>query len=145
MTPTRRGGPPRERPAPHTFSHQHSDQPQSKRPGRQCGADGQPSLFDDAPADEDALAGRAQAERHCDDWWTSTALQAVRAMARSGREFQAFDLVEIYRVPEPDHPNRWGALLTRAAREGVIVSVGAAPSHRPSTARSLTRTWRGAP
>lgn len=75
----------------------------------------------------------------------STALQAVRAMASTGREFQAFDLVESFRVPEPDHPNRWGALLARAARQGVIVAVGATPSRRLSTAQSLTRTWRGVP
>jgi len=105
----------------------------------------QPSLFDDAPTDEDVLAGRDQAERNCDDWWISTALQAVRAMANTGREFQAFDLDESFRVPEPDHPNRWGALLARAARQGVIVAVGATPSRRLSTAQSLTRTWRGVP
>lgn len=64
-------------------------------------------------------------------------------MAATGRVFQAYDVAETYAVPEPDHPNRWGALLTRAARDGVIVAVGAAPSRRPTTARSLTRTWRG--
>jgi len=144
MTPTRRSGPPGERPAPQTISHQYSDRLQSKRPSRQSDADIQPSLFDDEPADEDALAGRDRAERNADEWWIRTAMQAVGAMANTGREFQAFDLVQTYGVPEPDHPNRWGALLTRAAREGVIVSVGAAPSRRPSTARSLTRTWRGA-
>lgn len=105
----------------------------------------QPSLFDVPAADANVLAGRDRAERNGDDWWVRTALQAVRAAAKTGQEFQAFDLVETYGVPEPDHPNRWGALLTRAARDGVIVAVGAAPSRRPSTARSLTRTWRGAP
>ncbi len=144
MSPRRRSGPPRERPAPHPISHQHSNQPQFKGSSRQSDVDVQPSLFDDAPTDEDVLAGRDRAEHNCDDWWMRTALQAVRAMARSGREFQAFDLVETYGTPEPDHPNRWGALLTRAARQGVIIAVGTAPSRRPSTARSLTRTWRGA-
>jgi len=105
----------------------------------------QPSLFDDAPTAEDVLAGRDQAEHNCDDWWLSTAMQAVRVMARTGWEFQAYDLAETFQVPEPDHPNRWGALLTCAARDGLIVPVGAAPSRRPATARSLTRTWRGAP
>jgi hypothetical protein len=103
-----------------------------------------PSLFDDAPTVDDVLAGRDHAGRNADEWWLSTAMQAVRVMATTGREFQAFDLVQTYRVPEPDHPNRWGALFTRAAREGVIVPVGAAPSRRPTAARSLTRTWRGA-
>lgn len=104
----------------------------------------QPTLFD-VPVDEDVLAGRDQAERNADDWWLHTALQAVRAIAKTDQKFQAFDLVETYGVPEPDHPNRWGALLTRAARNGWIVAVGAAPSRRPTTARSLTKTWRGAP
>jgi hypothetical protein len=91
----------------------------------------------------DLFAGRAQSERGMDSWWSSTAMQAVRAMAATGRVFQAFDLVETCGIPEPDHPNRWGALLTRAARNGVIVAVGAAPSRRPTVAGSLTRTWRG--
>ena len=71
-------------------------------------------------------------------------MQAVRAIAATRREFQAFDLVETYAIPEPDHPNRWGAVLTRAARAGLIVPVGAARSRRPTTCGSLTRTWRGA-
>lgn len=124
-----------------------TDQPRSdsqpSAPGGQF--PDQPSLFDAIPDDGDVFAGRGQAERNADDWWMNTALQAVRAIAKSGREFQAFDLVEAYHLPEPDHPNRWGALLTRASREGLIVPVGAAPSRRPRTARSLTRTWRGAP
>lgn len=92
----------------------------------------------------ETLSGRDRAERNTDDWWTAVALQAVRAMAATGRIFQCYDLVEVYAIPEPDHPNRWGALLTRAARKGLIVAVGAAPSRRPKTAGSLTRTWRGA-
>ncbi len=95
--------------------------------------------------DDEVLAGRDVAERNADTWWIDTAMQAVRAMAATGRVFQCYDLVETYGVPDPDHANRWGALLTRAAREGLIVAVGAAPSSRPTTARSLTRTWRGAP
>lgn len=98
-----------------------------------------------ASSGDDVLAGRDRAERGADDWWVATAMQAVRAAAKTGQTWQAYDLVEVYGTPEPDHPNRWGALLTRAAREGLIVAVGAAPSRRPSTARSLTRTWRGTP
>lgn len=98
------------------------------------------------PAEQlDLFAGRDQSERNTDAWWASTAMAAVRAMAATGREFQAFDLVETFGLVDPDHPNRWGALLSRAAREGVIVAVGAAPSRRPATAGSLCRTWRGAP
>jgi hypothetical protein len=109
--------------------------------------DTRPSKNDAAqqPTFDDLLAGRDQAERNCDDWWMRTALQAVKAMARTGREFQCYDLTTAYNLPEPDHPNRWGALLTRAARDGLIVAVGAAPSRRPTTAKSLTKLWRGLP
>lgn len=92
----------------------------------------------------DLFEGVAAAERNGDPWWFDTAMQAVRAMAATGRVFQAYDLVETYRIPEPDHPNRWGALFVRAAHAGVIVPVGAAKSRRPTTAGSLTRTWQGA-
>ena len=117
-------------------------QPHDTRGTQQTDNPDQPSLFDDGPTD--VLTGREQAIRNLDDWWTNTALRAIQAIAKTGREFQAYDLVEGYGLAEPDHPNRWGALLTRAAREGLIVPVGAAPSRRPRTARSLTRTWRGA-
>lgn len=90
-------------------------------------------------------SGRDRAGEGTDQWWRSTAMQAVRAIAGTGREFQCYDLVADYGVPEPDHANRWGALLNHAARLGLIVPVGAAPSRRPATAGSLTRTWRGAP
>ena len=144
MTPARGSGPPDGRPAPQTISHQRSDRLQFKRPSRQSDVHIQPSLFDDAPTDDDVLAGRDHAECNADEWWISTAMQAVRAMAAGGQVFQAYDLVEVYGIPEPDHPNRWGALLGRAARAGLIVSVGAAPSRRPTACKSLTRTWRGA-
>jgi hypothetical protein len=103
--------------------------------------DGQLSL-EDLLAD-DPILGRDQAEANIEPEWGLVAMAAVVKMAATGLTFQAFDLVEIYAVPEPDHPCRWGPLLARAARDGLIVPVGAAPSRRPATARSLTRTWRG--
>lgn len=116
----------------------------TSRPGRQPGTDAlrddQPDTWAADPADG-GLPGRDRAEHNVDDWWLDTAMQAVRAMAATGREFQCYDLVETYGVPDP---NRWGVLLTRAARENVIVPVGAAQSRRPATALSLTRTRRGA-
>jgi hypothetical protein len=109
-----------------------------------AGSDLDSSRGDRQAGQLDLFAGRDRAEENTDDWWASTAMQAVRALAATGRVFQAYDLVETYGIAEPDHPNRWGALLTRAARHGLIVAVGAAPSRRPKTAGSLTRTWRGA-
>ena len=104
---TRRSRAP-QRPAPSESSHPHGDQHhQSRGSGRSSEVDTQLSF-------DDLLAGRDQAERNADDWWMRTAMQAVRAMAATGRE-------------------------------GLIVRVGAAPSRRPTGARSLCWTWRGAP
>lgn len=86
--------------------------------------------------------GLTQVVKGTDDWWASLADRAIRELARRGAPFQAFDLTELG-VPEPDHPNRWGGALHRAARRGVIVACGAEPSKRPATAGSLVRTWIG--
>lgn len=92
----------------------------------------------------DLFAGRGQAEANTDVWWASTAMSAIQAIAATGREFQAFDLVEDYGLVEPDTGKRWGGLLNAAAKQGVIVPVGFARSRRPSAAGALCRTWRGA-
>lgn len=91
----------------------------------------------------DLFAGRDEAEENTDTWWAENALAAIRVLAGSGREFQAYDIVEQFGVAEPDSGKRWGALLKRAAREGLIVPVGVARSRRPSSAGALCRTWRG--
>jgi len=89
-------------------------------------------------------SGRDQADRNADDWWRSEAMAAIKALAKTGRTFEAFDLVEDLGLAEPDHPCRWGGLFGAAARAGLIVSVGAKPSRRPTAAGHLCRTWRGA-
>lgn len=96
----------------------------------------QPALFPIPGPDED--------RENPDEKWFRLAMAAVHAIAATGHIFQAYDLLERYNVPEPSHYNRWGDLLRRARREGLIVPVGAAPSRRPTTCGSLTRTWRGA-
>ncbi len=94
---------------------------------------------------ENPYAGRDQAEQHADGWWWSCAMQAVEAMAATGRTFQAHDVADVYGLADPDSPNRWGALMGAAHRLGIVEPVGVAMSSRRSTARSLVRTWRGAP
>lgn len=89
-------------------------------------------------------AGLAQAAEHADGWWESMALQAIRYLASSGREFQCYELVTECGLVEPDDPSRWGSVFHRAKREGLIVPVGAAPSLRPTVAGSLVRTWKRA-
>lgn len=122
--------------------------PPQSRPRATYSPDRRSQRHDDGSSEThgqlDLFAGRDQAEDNGDAWWFHLADQAIRDIAESGVEFQAFDLVERYALPEPDHHSRWGAALRRAARDGVIVAVGAAPSRRPTTCGSLTRTWRGA-
>ncbi len=88
-------------------------------------------------------SGRDAAEASADRWWWSTAMAGVEALAKSGREFEAFDVAQLG-VPDPDSPARWGALMAAAAKAGLIRPVGAKPSRRPTVCGSLTRTWRGA-
>ncbi len=79
---------------------------------------------------------------HTGDQWKAQALQAIATLAATGRRFQAHDLVR-RGVPEPDHPNRWGAVFNLARRRGLITWAGYAPSNRPATKRSILRIWRG--
>lgn len=74
--------------------------------------------------------------------WRDTAMPALRRLAETGREFEAFDLTEAG-VPDPENPNQWGALFQAAYRAGVIERVGFRESRRPSRARGLCRVWRG--
>lgn len=88
--------------------------------------------------------GMRRAAESSDPWWRSCAMQAVEAEAATGRVFQSYDLVLRYGLPEPPSgPNAWGSLLGSAAKAGLIVAVGYAPSSRPTTAKSAVRTWRG--
>ena len=89
-------------------------------------------------------SGRDKAEVNADLWWWSTAMAGITTLAATGQEFEAFDIADRLGVPEPDHCNRWGALLSAAAKAGMIVAVGAKPSRRPTAAGHLCRTWRGA-
>jgi hypothetical protein len=86
--------------------------------------------------------GVEQAIEATDDWWRDCCDRGIAELARRGHDFQAADLTALG-VPDPDHPNRWGARLHLAARRGVIEPVGFAQSHRPTVKASIVRTWRG--
>jgi hypothetical protein len=89
-----------------------------------------------------AFAGAEVADENADDWWRSSALQAVETLARSGVEFTADDVRDMG-VTEPDHPNRWGGVFLAASRGGLIEPVGARRSTRGPRNASLVRVWRG--
>jgi hypothetical protein len=90
-----------------------------------------------------AMAGARRADDNADDWWRSTALAGIEALAASGREFTADDLRALG-VVEPDHPGRWGGLFLGCSRTGLIVPVGAQRATRGPRKGSLLRIWRGA-
>lgn len=77
-----------------------------------------------------------------DDWWRSTAERALLWWAESGVEFDAFDLTQLG-VPDPDHPNRWGALFGAAKATGLIEPVGYRQSRRPGRHGGVCRVWKG--
>src|SRR3954451_1441220 len=86
--------------------------------------------------------------------WETVALDALRSLARSGREFVVFD-VKDYGVGEPpDTAHDWGRLTAKARQMGLIEKVmvsdgdgGLTPkaieSRRPETRGSLVKVWRG--
>jgi hypothetical protein len=96
-------------------------------------------------APEAALAAAqilAQTDTNVDDWWRSCAWRGLETLAQSGRPFTASDLPELG-VPDPDHPNRWGALFRAAQGAGLIVCVGFAVATRPSRHGGILRLWAG--
>jgi hypothetical protein len=79
-----------------------------------------------------------------DDWWRDCVDRGIAEFARRGVVFQAFDVMDVLGIPEPDHPNRIGGRFHAAARAGLIEPVGFAQSRRPTAKASIVRTWRGA-
>ncbi len=77
-----------------------------------------------------------------DDWWRSTAEAGIAYLASTGEPFDAFDVTELG-VPDPDHPNRWGAVFRAASTAGLIESVGYHESRRPSRSGGVCRVWKG--
>lgn len=88
------------------------------------------------------LPGVDRAADNADPWWWSVAMRALSWLAADGRPFEAYDLTKLG-VPDPDEPNRWGALFRSAAMAGVIVPAGYTRSRRPGRAGGLCRVWVG--
>lgn len=86
--------------------------------------------------------GLAQAGENRDPWSWEPAMEAVKVMAESGVRFESWDLEQVLGV-KLDTPNRWGALMNAAAKQGLIECVGYRVSGRPTRCGGLTRTWRG--
>lgn len=88
------------------------------------------------------MAELEEVHENADDWWRSSAEQALSWLARDGQPFSAFDITELG-VPDPDDSHRWGALFRAAYTRGQIEPVGYEQSRRPSRAGGVCRVWRG--
>lgn len=75
--------------------------------------------------------------------WADQCRAAVELAVRAGLTFQAADLVTHYGLPEPTHPNQWGAAFSTFAHEGLITKAFASPSRRTTVAGSLVWNWSG--
>lgn len=84
-------------------------------------------------------AGAARVLANTDDGWTANIIDVVRDLTRTLPELTADDVrAEALRrgIPEPHHPNAYGAALLNAAHAGLIVGTG-------RSVRSERRAARG--
>lgn len=107
-------------------------------PGRATGATRNNS------SDREVTAILAETLDNADDWWADSAWRAMAVLAETGREFTAYDLTEMG-VPDPDHPNRWGALFAAAHKQEIITPIGFEQSRRRARHSGVCRIWRGQP
>jgi hypothetical protein len=68
-----------------------------------------------------AIAGEAQ--ERCAPGWAERAYQAIVAVARFRPEVHVDDVLLIFRE-QPEHPNAWGAVWSRAIRDHIISRTG---------------------
>ncbi len=73
--------------------------------------------------------------------WVSGALLTVQVVAAKLKEFTADDIREAH-LDQPKHANAWGALLSIAAKKGLIEPVGFTASKAESTHGRIVRVWR---
>lgn len=78
--------------------------------------------------------------------WLDTVDYAILCHANSGRTFTVEDVRIRCRgvaLPEPKHPNAWGAAFSRAAKQGLIERVGYQKNRLASAHSRIVSTWRG--
>lgn len=94
-------------------------------------------------------AAITNAERQATDWATE-AMRALQMylLAHPGEEFMAEDVREYayntLAVPYPPHCRAWGAIISKAARDGLIERVGIAPVKTASSHMANASVWRAA-
>ena len=74
--------------------------------------------------------------------WHATATDAVLTWGVTVATFTSYEVVVATGIPEPPHPNNWGALFIGLHARGLIEPAGYDRSHRKSSASSAVRRWR---
>src|SRR5690625_2373244 len=96
-------------------------------------------------------AGMHQAVTNADDQnpnWSDEAMMALKLylMAHPDKEFMTEDLrayaYDVLAIPYPPHCRAWGAIIAKAAREGLIERVRIAPVKTPSSHMANASVWR---
>lgn len=102
----------------------------------------QESIFDAGAATLQREAAIDRVEANADSEWADRALDAVRAVARRKATF-IVDEVWQELGEEPKEPRAMGAVIRRAASEGVIVATPKyEPSERVTAHRNPRRVWQ---
>jgi hypothetical protein len=104
----------------------------------------EPTLFDILEAEYRRDIGMALAEEAADIDWKDAWRQTIALLAAIGDPFCSDDVRAIAGDPW-DHPNAAGAIMRRAATEGLIELIGYRKSERPALHSHPIGLWRGIP
>ncbi|GAB3621791.1 hypothetical protein GCM10027417_30530 [Glutamicibacter endophyticus] len=81
---------------------------------------------------------------YADADWRDIATRAARELGRTEHPFTV-DSLRRWGVPDPDKPERWGALFAGLARQKIIQFHGLALHRGPGGRVSAIRVWVGGP
>jgi hypothetical protein len=103
----------------------------------------QPELFD---GDTLKDVGMDMAKVAAAEWWQQ-AWTAVETLAVTGAPFGSEDVIRMVGLPRvtraQNRNNALGALMSQAARAGIIQKVGYMTARRPSSHSNLRILWKG--
>lgn len=106
----------------------------------------QPALFDLSAGEQLAADGMRQArEAERVETWVQAAGRILEQLAATGRPFTADDLIARVGLPDvgTNRNNAVGAVVSCAARSGLIVRTGYRPSERTATRGRVVAVWQG--